>query len=76
VINRSPEARVSIPVFTSPNGATTIACLETCAGPGNPPRYPSIRAEDYLKSMLDKAYETGLPTVGAKTAARLGHSMN
>jgi isopenicillin N synthase-like dioxygenase len=73
VINRSPEARVSIPVFTSPNGATTIACLETCAGPGNPPRYAPIRAEDYLKSMLDKAYETGLPTLGAKTAARLGN---
>ena len=72
VINRSAEARVSIPVFTSPNGATIIECLETCAGPGNPPRYASIRAEDYLKSMLDKAYETGLPTVGAKTAARLG----
>jgi isopenicillin N synthase-like dioxygenase len=71
VINRSPEARVSIPVFTSPNGATTIECLETCAEPGNPPRYAPIRAEHYLKSMLDKAYETGLPTLGAKTSARL-----
>jgi isopenicillin N synthase-like dioxygenase len=72
VINRSAKARVSIPVFTSPNGATIIQCLETCAGPGNPPRYAPIRAEDYLKSMLDKAYETGLPTLGTKTAARLG----
>jgi len=75
VINRSGAARVSIPVFTSPNGATTIACLETCAGPDNPPRYAPIRAEDYLKSMLDKAYETGLPTLGARTAARLGAAM-
>ena len=40
VFNTSPNARISVPLFASPNGATIVRCLETCAGPGNPPRYP------------------------------------
>lgn len=71
VFNVSPAARISVPLFASPNGATRVECLETCTGPGNPPRYPPMGAEDYVKRMLDQAYQTGLPALGAATAARL-----
>ena len=71
VINTSPAARLSVPLFASPNGATLVRCLETCAGPGNPPRYEPVLAEDYVKTMLDEAYRTGLPVLGGRTAQRL-----
>jgi isopenicillin N synthase-like dioxygenase len=71
VFNVSPAARISVPLFASPNGATVVRCLETCAGPGNPPRYAPVNAEDYVKTMLDEAYRTGLPALAAKTAERL-----
>lgn len=71
VFNKSGAARISVPHFASPNGAATIECIPTCTGPGNPPRYPPIRAEDFVKASLEKAYRTGLPALGAKTAERL-----
>jgi isopenicillin N synthase-like dioxygenase len=71
VFNATSAARISVPLFASPNGATLVQCLETCTGPGNPPRYPPMNAEEYVKRMLDQAYQTGLPALGAKTAERL-----
>jgi len=71
VFNTAPAARISVPLFASPNGATIIKCLETCAGPGNPPRYQPVSAEDYVSVMLDRAYQTGLPALSAKTEERL-----
>jgi isopenicillin N synthase-like dioxygenase len=71
VFNTGAEARISVPLFASPNGATVIECLATCAGPGNPPRYAPVNAEEYVKKMLDQAYQTGLPALGANTAQRL-----
>jgi isopenicillin N synthase-like dioxygenase len=70
-INKGSAARISIALFASPQGATTIRCLDTCAGPGNPPKYPPIRAEQFLEDMLAQAYQTGLPAISAKTAERL-----
>jgi isopenicillin N synthase-like dioxygenase len=71
VFNTSPEARISVPLFASPNGTTMVRCLETCTGPGNPPRYQPVQAEEYVTVMLDQAYRTGLPALGEKTAERL-----
>jgi len=71
VLNKGSAARISVPHFASPNGATLIECIPTCAGPGNPPRYQSIRAEDFVKASLAEAYRTGKPAIGAKTAQRL-----
>ncbi len=71
VLNAGAAARISVPLFASPNGATLVRCLETCEGPGNPPRYPPLRADDYVKTMLDEAYRTGLPALAARTAERL-----
>jgi isopenicillin N synthase-like dioxygenase len=69
--NTGDAARISVPLFASPNGDTVIECLETCTGPGNPPRYAPERAEDYAQRMLDQAYKAGLPALNDKTAARL-----
>jgi isopenicillin N synthase-like dioxygenase len=71
VLNKGRAARISVPHFASPNGATLIQCLPTCTGPGNPPRYQPIRAEDFVKASLAEAYRTGKPSLGAKTAQRL-----
>jgi isopenicillin N synthase-like dioxygenase len=71
VLNKSAAARISVPHFASPNGAAVIECLPSCTGPGNPPRYKPIRAEDFVATMLAEAYRTGLPALGAKTAERL-----
>jgi isopenicillin N synthase-like dioxygenase len=71
VYNKGEAARISVPHFASPNGAALIECIPTCTSPGNPPRYQPIRAEDFVKASLAEAYRTGLPALGAKTAARL-----
>ena len=71
VYNKGSAARISVPHFASPNGAATIECLPTCTGPGNPPRYAPIRAEDFVAKLLAEAYRTGLPALGEKTVERL-----
>ncbi|HWE73131.1 MAG TPA: 2-oxoglutarate and iron-dependent oxygenase domain-containing protein [Stellaceae bacterium] len=71
VHNQGTAARISVPHFASPNGAAMIECLPSCTGPGNPPRYAPIRAEDFVAKLLAEAYRTGLPALGAKTAERL-----
>ncbi len=71
VYNQGAAARISVPHFASPNGATVIECLPTCTGPGNPPRHAPIRADEFVKASLAEAYRTGLPTLGAETAERL-----
>lgn len=71
VLNKGSAARISVPHFASPNGAAVIECIPTCTGPGNPPRYKPIRAEDFVKASLAEAYRTGKPALGAKTVERL-----
>ena len=71
VLNKGSAARISVPHFASPNGAAVIECISTCTGPGNPPRYPPIRAEDFVKASLAEAYRTGKPALAAKTVERL-----
>ena len=39
VINRSDRSRYAIPFFLGPNHDAKIACVPTCVGPDNPPRY-------------------------------------
>jgi isopenicillin N synthase-like dioxygenase len=48
--------RYAIPYFMGPHLDTEIACLPTCHGPGNPPRYPPITYAEYLEWWYDANY--------------------
>ena len=72
VMNRSDQQRLSIVFFTYPHGRTEIRCLETCAGPANPPRYEPVLAEEYNSRLVGAAHRTGRPGISERTAARLG----
>ncbi len=48
--------RYAIPYFMGPHLDTEIACLPTCEGPGNPPRYPPITYAAYLDWWYDANY--------------------
>ena len=48
--------RYAIPFFLGPHIDTVIACLPTCQGPENPPRFPPITYEAYLRWWYDANY--------------------
>ena len=50
---RSGSRRMSLGYFLHPNYDAEIACLPTCQGPGNPPRYPPVRAGDMMRRKLE-----------------------
>ena len=45
--NSTPNSRYSVPFFFNATADYPMACLPSCHGPGNPPRYPTI---SYLQS--------------------------
>jgi len=52
--------RYAIPFFMGPHIDTVIACLPTCQGPENPPRFPPITYEAYLQWWYDANYNAAL----------------
>jgi isopenicillin N synthase-like dioxygenase len=44
---------MSLGYFLHPNYDAQIACLPTCQGPGNQPRYPPVRAGDMMRQKLE-----------------------
>jgi isopenicillin N synthase-like dioxygenase len=48
--------RYAIPFFLGPHIDTVIACLPTCQGPGNPPRFPPITYDAYLRWWYEANY--------------------
>jgi isopenicillin N synthase-like dioxygenase len=50
---RSGSRRMSFGYFLHPNYDAEIACLPTCLGPGNPPRYAPVRAGDMMRQKLE-----------------------
>lgn len=69
-VNVSGKARISIPFFVAPQGATIVRCLETCQGPANPPRYAPVGAGEYVRTLLEQSGRTGRPGVAVRTAER------
>jgi isopenicillin N synthase-like dioxygenase len=70
-LNVAGKARISIPFFAYPQGASVIQCLDTCHGPGNPPRYSPVTAGEYVLALVAQADRTGRPGLSVRTAKRL-----
>jgi len=62
--------RVSCAFFTYPHGRTQVACLPTCQGPDNPPRYEPVIAEEFTRALIEQANRTGRPGILARRAKR------
>jgi isopenicillin N synthase-like dioxygenase len=56
VVNRSGRERYSAAFFYEPNPDALIACIPSCAGPANPPKYPPITFADLLRARLEPTY--------------------
>jgi isopenicillin N synthase-like dioxygenase len=54
------QHRYAIPFFLGPHIDTVIACLPTCQGPDNPPRFPPITYEEYLRWWYDANYNAAV----------------
>ncbi len=48
VINRSGTERYSVAFFAIPDFDAEIACLPSCTGPGNPPKYVPLRVGEFM----------------------------
>jgi isopenicillin N synthase-like dioxygenase len=66
--------RYAIPFFLGPHLDTVIACLPTCQGPGNPPKFPPITYDAYLRWWYDANYDAALQNAPALTDSRASHS--
>lgn len=48
VVNRSGQERYAIPFFFDCDYRTVMECIPTCAGPGNPAKYPPLTYAEYM----------------------------
>ena len=49
--------RLSMVAFTGPHEAATVACLPTCHGAANPPRFEPVAAGEYIRAKLASSME-------------------
>ena len=52
--------RYAIPFFLGPHIDTVIACLPTCQTPDDPPRFPPISYDEYLRWWYDANYNAAV----------------
>ena len=64
VINVSGRDRYSLPFFFDPDFNAELTVLETCTGPGNPPKYPPTTGGQHLLDRIDATF--GYRTEGEK----------
>ncbi|HTP82341.1 MAG TPA: 2OG-Fe(II) oxygenase family protein [Alphaproteobacteria bacterium] len=56
VVNLSGRERYSVAFHFNGNPDHVVSCLPNCRGPGEPERYPPIRAADHVAELIRKAY--------------------
>jgi isopenicillin N synthase-like dioxygenase len=56
VINRTVKERYSVPTFFCLDYDTPVACLPSCLAPGEAPKYPEIKAGEYVEARLKQSY--------------------
>jgi len=71
VFNLSDRPRISVPFFLYPHGMAEVRCIETCQGPGNPPRYEPVLAGAYMNELITRSSQSGRPGVSKQTASRM-----
>jgi isopenicillin N synthase-like dioxygenase len=71
VMNLSDAERLSLALFTYPQGQTEITCLPSCMSADNPPRYAPVQAEAYNRSLVEHAARAGKPGLSTRTEERL-----
>ncbi|MGA7324269.1 MAG: 2-oxoglutarate and iron-dependent oxygenase domain-containing protein [Rhodomicrobium sp.] len=49
--------RLSMVTFFSPNEQSEIACLPSCVTPEKPPRWPPVKAGDYIRDKIMKSMD-------------------
>jgi isopenicillin N synthase-like dioxygenase len=64
VVNRSTEARYSVPFFFSVNYDTVVETLPTCLGEGEVSKWKPIRAGEYILERLNSTTKDGYGFVG------------
>lgn len=59
VVNKTSEARYSVPFFFSVNYDAVVETLPTCLADGEKSRYPPIRAGEYILERLNATTKDG-----------------
>lgn len=72
-LERGPAVRRSVAFFRDGNYDALIECLPSCAGEGNPPRYPPVLAGEHLRAKVlgprTQVPSAAMSTVGDRIAA-------
>jgi len=55
-VGAAQSRRLSIGMFVHPNYDQSIACVPTCAAPGEQPRYPAISAGEHIKRKIEASH--------------------
>lgn len=67
-LNRTPgRHRYAIPFFFDASVDYPMACLPTCCGPGNPPRYEPITYTEYIRWFTSQNYDHVRERTGVET---------
>ena len=57
VVNSSGRDRYSLPFFFDPDFNADLTVLETCTGPGNPPKYPPTTGGQHLLDRINETFD-------------------